>query len=92
MRPCFDCTKALLQAKVIGIYYLHDWNHPIESLAEQYQQIQDEFVRRVRPLKMHDDEAAWANNSQVISPAKIELTAKSATSPKSSMRGASKPR
>jgi dCMP deaminase len=87
MRPCFDCTKALLQAKVTGIYYLHDWNHPIESLAEQYEQIQDRFTRRVRPLKMHDDEAAWANNSQVISPARRELTVRSATRRKSSMNG-----
>src|SRR5260370_31233639 len=24
IRPCFDCTKSLFQAKVRGIYYLHE--------------------------------------------------------------------
>jgi dCMP deaminase len=62
MRPCFDCTKALLQAKVSGIYYLHDWTHPIEALADQYELIQARFPDRVRQLTMDDPEEAWANN------------------------------
>jgi dCMP deaminase len=62
MRPCFDCSKALLQAKVSGIYYLHDWTHPIEELAEQYELVQARFQERVRQLNMEDPDEAWANN------------------------------
>jgi dCMP deaminase len=40
MRPCFDCTKAMLQARVQAIYYIHDWQHPIKALHEQYEEIQ----------------------------------------------------
>ena len=28
MRPCFGCTKELLQARVQAVYFLHDWAHP----------------------------------------------------------------
>ena len=28
MRPCFGCTKEMLQAGVKEVYYLHDWTHP----------------------------------------------------------------
>ena len=28
MRPCFGCTKEMLQAKVRKVCYLHDWAHP----------------------------------------------------------------
>ena len=57
-----DCTKALLQAKVIGIYYLHDWSHPIEGLADQYELIQARFPDRVLQVIMDDPDDAWANN------------------------------
>lgn len=61
MRPCFDCTKALLQAKIVGIYYLHDWSHPREALQDQYEMIQDRFEHGVHRVDMEDPEAAWAN-------------------------------
>jgi dCMP deaminase len=35
-RPCFGCTKELLQAKVKAVYYLHDWSHPDEQLRSEY--------------------------------------------------------
>src|SRR5215475_14472962 len=50
LRPCFDCTKAMLQAKVQAIYYMHDWQHPEGSLREQYNVAQRKVpggVRRV---------------------------------------------
>ncbi len=62
MRPCFDCTKALFQAKIAGIHYLRDWTHPIESLADQYELLQARFPERVRQLEMHDPDEEWANN------------------------------
>ena len=62
MRPCFDCTKAMLQAKIDGIRYLHDWSHPEAALQEQYEMIQDRFEHGVHQVLLDDPEAAWANN------------------------------
>jgi dCMP deaminase len=63
MRPCFDCTKAMLQAKVKAIYCLHDWEYPTKteverSLQDQYEEIQGKFVKQ---LDIVDPEAEWAN-------------------------------
>lgn len=62
MRPCFDCTKILLQAKITGIYYLHDWSHPLTTLQEQYELIQGKFEHGVHQVAMDDPDDAWANN------------------------------
>lgn len=61
LRPCFDCTKAALQAKVATIYYLHDWQHPIGELQEQYEIIQGTFHGGVHKVDLDDPEADWAN-------------------------------
>jgi dCMP deaminase len=61
LRPCFDCTKAMLQAKVHTIYYIHDWQHPIGSLQEQYRMAQDKLRGGVRSIEVDDPEADWAN-------------------------------
>lgn len=61
LRPCFDCTKAMLQAKVNAVYYLHDWQHPKEALQEQYELIQSKFPNGVNPVKMDDPDSDWAN-------------------------------
>ena len=62
LRPCFDCTKAALQAKVLGIHYLHDWNHKNPELQSQYELIQSKFDYGVRHVAMDDPKAAWAQN------------------------------
>lgn len=61
LRPCFDCTKAMLQVKVKAIYYLHDWQHPLEDLREQYLQLQAAFEQGVHRVEMHDPDLAWAS-------------------------------
>ncbi len=63
LRPCFDCTKAMLQAKVHTIYYLHDWSHPIGSLQEQYEMAQDRIPGGVRQIQFEDPRADWANGN-----------------------------
>jgi dCMP deaminase len=62
MRPCFVCTKLLFQAKVRGIYYLHEWTHKNKELRDQYELLQARFPERVRRLKMGDPDDDWANN------------------------------
>ena len=65
LRPCFDCTKTLLQAKVHTIYYIHDWAHPIDSLQEQYLLAQSKLPGGVRKVDVEDPEADWANGNTV---------------------------
>jgi dCMP deaminase len=61
LRPCFDCTKAALQAKVRAIHYLHDWQHPIGELQEQYELLQGALPDGVHQIMLDDSEAGWAN-------------------------------
>ena len=61
LRPCFDCTKASLQAKVKAVYYLHNWEHPITELREQYEMLQKEFSDGVHQIVVADPDADWAN-------------------------------
>ena len=63
LRPCFDCTKVLLQAKVHTIYYIHDWAHPVDSLQEQYLLAQSKLPGGVRKVEIEDPEAEWANGN-----------------------------
>jgi dCMP deaminase len=67
LRPCFDCTKAMLQANVNCIYYIHDWQHPISTLQEQYQLIQNKLKGGVRRIEMLDPDAEWANGKVITS-------------------------
>jgi len=61
LRPCFDCTKAALQAKIQAIYYLHDWQHPIGELREQYELLQRTLPDSVHQVDIEDPDADWAN-------------------------------
>lgn len=60
MRPCFGCTKELLQAKISGVRYLHPWQHPDNEIQAQYDRLQARFVDGVKPIRMKDPEAVWA--------------------------------
>jgi dCMP deaminase len=51
----------MLQAKVHTIYYIHDWQHPIGTLQEQYLMVQDKLKGGVRSVAVDDPEADWAN-------------------------------
>lgn len=62
LRPCFECTKAMLQAKVDAIYFIHDWVHPENSLREQYLLAQSKIPNGVRRIEFDDPHADWANN------------------------------
>ncbi|MFW6079425.1 MAG: deoxycytidylate deaminase [Gemmatimonadota bacterium] len=60
MRPCFGCTKELIQAKVRAVYYLHEWTHPNPDpdLQEQYEILQERFPDGVHRLEIDDPAAA----------------------------------
>jgi dCMP deaminase len=68
MRPCFDCTKTLLQAKIRGIVYLHNWTHPDRDLSDQYELLQDRFPDKVQHFEMPDPDFDWANATPTTAP------------------------
>jgi dCMP deaminase len=60
MRPCFGCTKEMLQAKVESVYYIADWGHPDSEQSHEFERIQTRFPGGIRQLDMEDPEADWA--------------------------------
>jgi dCMP deaminase len=60
MRPCFGCTKELLQARVQAVYFLHDWAHPDADKQAEYARLQTRFPGGIRRLDLRDPEAEWA--------------------------------
>ena len=68
MRPCFGCTKELLQARVASVYYLHDWTHPDPHYQAEYERLQSRFSGGIRHLDVADPDADWAITSRRASP------------------------
>ena len=60
MRPCFGCTKELLQAKITAVYYLHEWTYPDPEMQDTYARLQAQFPTGVRRAELEDPEAEWA--------------------------------
>ncbi|MEO7966437.1 MAG: dCMP deaminase family protein [Gemmatimonadaceae bacterium] len=60
MRPCFGCTKEMLQAGVKEVYYLHDWMHPDAAKQSEYERLQARFTGGIRRLETDDPRADWA--------------------------------
>ena len=56
----------MLQARVQAIYYIHDWQHPIKALHEQYEEIQKRLG--VHQLKIADPDEKWANTREAQPP------------------------
>ncbi len=59
LRPCFNCTKEMVQAKVRSVRYMYDWKHPRADVREEYTRLQG-FIRLVAQVKTTDPDAAWA--------------------------------
>ena len=60
MRPCFGCTKEMLQAGVREVYYINDWVYPDPEKHAEYSRLQGRFPGGIRMLDMEDPKAAWA--------------------------------
>ena len=59
-RPCFGCTKELLQSRVTAVRYVHDWVQPNPDVAREYDKIQARFPGGVKQLAVPDPDAHWA--------------------------------
>lgn len=68
MRPCFGCTKELLQARVRAVYYLHDWKHPDPELNAEYEKLQNRIPEGIRQLNMEDPDRGWAVSARASTP------------------------
>lgn len=62
LRPCFNCSKAMLQSKVSRVVFIKDWNHPDTNIHEQYEQLQKAFPQGVQQLEIEDPRYQWAND------------------------------
>ncbi|MGH7502201.1 MAG: deoxycytidylate deaminase [Longimicrobiales bacterium] len=60
LRPCFNCAKELVQARVHAVQYLHDWKHPDHELQHQYRLLEQKFSGGVAHIAMPDPDVAWA--------------------------------
>jgi dCMP deaminase len=69
MRPCFGCTKEMLQAGIREVFYLHDWVHPDPAKQAQYVQLQARFAGGLRELAIDDPDADWAVAARRLQPA-----------------------
>ena len=60
MRPCFGCTKELLQAGIWSVHYLHEWEYPDVEMQESYTVLQSHFPGGMHHVAIEDDSAEWA--------------------------------
>jgi len=67
-RPCFGCTKELLQAGIKEVYYLHDWKHPDQEVWAEYQKLQGRWAKGIRKVTMPDPDKDWAESSKAPVP------------------------
>jgi dCMP deaminase len=64
-RPCFGCSKEILSAKITGVFYLHEWEHPNQKLHGEYKKIQA-AIPRIKRLRMRDPDETWAKGNRVL--------------------------
>lgn len=67
-RPCFGCTKELLQAKVEAVFYIHDWKHPDDQVWTEYLKLQTRVPGGLNGLALNDRRAEWALGKTVEDP------------------------
>jgi len=60
LRPCFGCTKEMLQCKIVRVCYLHDWAHPDPEILDEYRRIQDQFPEGISAVTIGDPRHDWA--------------------------------
>lgn len=70
-RPCFGCTKELLQAGIERVYFLHDWVYPDEQMRAEYARLQTKVHGGMKQLPLADADAAWATAGRSAAPESI---------------------
>jgi len=52
MRPCFGCTKELIQAGIVKVYYRDGWTYPDPSLQAAYEKLQNRIPNGVASVTL----------------------------------------
>ena len=60
LKPCFNCLKEMVQAKIAAVFYLHDWPAPEPSFQKQYDILESRIPRGVKMLAVEDPDKDWA--------------------------------
>lgn len=63
-QPCFGCLKEMLQAGIVGVYYLHEWMHPDPAVRAEYERLLAKYPGGVRRLEIEDPDEEWALSSR----------------------------
>lgn len=56
LKPCFNCLKEMVQAKIATIYYLHEWKHPDDTFQRQYDILENRISGGVKYFPLDDPE------------------------------------
>lgn len=67
-RPCFGCTKEMLQARIHNVYFIHDWVYPSDEVRHEYQRLQTKLPGGIKRLEFDDADAAWATAGKSLPP------------------------
>ena len=70
-RPCFGCTKEMLQAGIARVYFIHDWVYPDERMRAEYERLQTKLPGGIRQLRVVDADVEWATAGRVTAPESI---------------------
>jgi len=60
LKPCFNCLKEMVQARIAGVYYLHDWKTTEPGFQRQYDILEGRIRDGVKHLPVEDPEKDWA--------------------------------
>ncbi len=53
-KPCFGCIKELLQARIIGVIYLHEWVSLDSQHKEDYKTIVEHFPKGLKQINFQE--------------------------------------
>src|SRR6266478_5744827 len=60
LKPCFNCLKEMVQARIAAVYYLHDWQPAEPDFQNQYDILESRIRDGVKQLVIVDSDAEWA--------------------------------
>ena len=56
LRPCFNCLKEMVQARIAGVFYLHDWKAADPGFQRQYDMLESRIPQGVKKMDLDDPE------------------------------------
>jgi dCMP deaminase len=51
MRPCFGCTKELVQAGIVKVFYAEGWRYPNAKVQDAYEKLQNRIPQGLKQVK-----------------------------------------